>query len=160
MKTELPTERHLAEGDFFSLAFPPAGEPEGLPPHLSACDLCRRRFSEWERAAREIVGRPVLRAPDFEREVMAKVLRLQKPRSRRAVRRWSAGIAAAACLIASFWLGTRMSPRRAEPPSPSAMSARDRADDALLRDVSRLVEDDDGSGWKSLVPLPAEGGNS
>lgn len=161
MKLETPSGRHLDEGDFFSLAFPPAGEPEGLPPHLSACDVCRRRFSEWERAAREIVGRPAISAPDFEREVMARVRRLPRPRSRRPLRRWSAAIAAAACLAVAFWMGTRVSLRPAPAPAAvSAMSDRDRADDALLRDVSRLIEDDDRSGWENLAPLPAEGGSS
>jgi hypothetical protein len=42
------------------------------------------------------------------------------------------------------------------------MSAADRKDDELLRDVSRLVSnEDDENNWRSLAPLPAASeGNS
>jgi len=156
------SDRHLGDEDFFLLAFPPAGEPEGLPPHLSRCEECRRRFAEWERSAREMAGRPETPEADFERAVMARIRRLPAPRRRGTRRAWAAGLAAAACLAAAFWAGTRVS-APADRPGDAAvsMSAGDRADDALLRDVSRLVEEEDGPGWKTLAPLPgARGGNS
>jgi hypothetical protein len=41
------------------------------------------------------------------------------------------------------------------------MSSRDLADDALLRDISRLVTGDDSAAWKTMAPLPdAKGGKS
>ena len=154
------SDRHLGSGDFFLLAFPPAGEPEGLPPHLSRCEECRRRFAEWERAAREIAGRPGTPGEEFERAVMERVRRLPAPRRRGVRRAWAAGLGAAACLAAAFWAGTRLSAPRPPGDAAAAMSARDRADDALLRDVSRLVDEDDGPGWKDLAPLPGGRGGS
>ena len=157
------SDRHLGNDDFFLLAFPPAGEPEGLPPHLSRCEECRRRFAEWERAAREIAGRPETPEPGFEHAVMARIRRLPAPRRRGMRRAWAGGLAAAACLVAAFWAGTRVSvpaDDRADETARS-MSAADRADDALLRDVSRLVDEEEGPGWKALAPLPeGRGGNS
>lgn len=152
--------RHLGAEDFFLLAFPPAGQPEGLPPHLSDCEACRRRFAEWERAAREIAGRPETPAPDFERAVMERIRRLPAPRSRRTRRTWAAGLGAAACLALAFWAGTRVTPGSERFPDASgSMSAADRADDALLRDVSRLVDEDESLGWRELAPLPASPGD-
>jgi ferric-dicitrate binding protein FerR (iron transport regulator) len=158
----IPDPRHLGPEDFFLLAFPPAGRPEELPAHLSECEGCRRRFSEWERAAREIAGRPETPAPDFERAVMERVRRLPAPRSRRSRRTWAAGLGAAACLALAFWAGTRVRPVSwTFPEAADSMSAADRADDALLRDVSRLLNEEEGSGWRQLAPLPAtEGGRS
>ena len=151
--------RHLGAEDFFLLVFPPAGRPEALPAHLSECDSCRRRFSEWERAAREIAGRPETPSPGFERAVMERIGRLPAPRSRRSRRAWAPGLAAAACLALAFWAGTRVRHVSAPlPDAPESMSAADRADDALLRDVSRLVDEDEGSGWRELAPLPAATG--
>jgi hypothetical protein len=38
----------------------------------------------------------------------------------------------------------------------TGLSAQDRADDALLRDVDRLASGEDtGSGWSALAPDPA-----
>jgi len=151
--------RHLGAEDFFLLAFPPAGQPEGLPAHLSECEPCRRRFAEWERAAREIAGRPETPAPDFESAVMERVRRLPAPRSRRSRRTWAAGLGAAACLALAFWAGTRVRAVSARfPDAPATMSAADRADDALLRDVSRLVDEEESLGWRELAPLPAAPG--
>ncbi|HKB71381.1 MAG TPA: hypothetical protein VKH46_11100 [Thermoanaerobaculia bacterium] len=157
MNRARPFERHLADGDFFLLAFPPAGEPEPLPAHLAGCDGCARRFAQWQRAAREIAGRPAASGSDFERAVMAKIRALPAPRRRRARRSWALAAGAAAAVAAAFWLGARTSSRPA-PPLPEAaaasMGARDLADDALLRDVSRLVEGEETEGWKRMAPLP------
>ncbi len=173
-------EEHLRPEDFFLLAFPPSGEPEALPPHLSGCSRCGRQLAQW-RAAAEGLAAPTADAPDdFERTVMAKLRSMRSPRSRRPRRRRIAGIAAAACLLAAFGLGVRLG-RRSQPasgqpeaaaaasiraihsiPSVQTLSAEDRTDDELLRDVSRLVSgDDEENNWKSLAPMPAApGGNS
>jgi len=78
-------------------------------------------------------------------------------RGGRARRAWPWALGAAACL-AAFWAGTRIGPAVPAPDAAPAMSAADRADDQLLRDVSRLVEEDDLHGWKALAPLPGEPG--
>ena len=151
---------HLSDGDLFLLAFPPAGEPEPLPEHLAACAGCARRLGEWRRAARQVAVRPAASDEDFERAVMARVRALPSPRRRRASGFPFAAAAAAAAIAAAVWLGGRSAPRTAAPPpeaAGAAMNARDLADDALLRDVARLVAADDDAGWKTMAPLPAPG---
>jgi hypothetical protein len=156
MKPVQPAEPHLRDGDLFLLAFPPSGEPEPLPPHLAACGPCARRFAEWERAAREIAGRPESSSADFEQAVMARVRALPAPR-RRSGRAWGTGLAAAAALVAALWLAPGSRFRPVSPgPAGGAMDARDLADDALLRDVSRVVDGEDGASWKRMAPLPAD----
>src|SRR5713226_5005943 len=49
----LTSPQHLTEGDLFTLAVPPAGEPEALPRHLSECSSCSRALSEWKTAERD-----------------------------------------------------------------------------------------------------------
>ena len=167
MTEPTPREEHLAAGDFFRLALPSAGEPEPLPPHLSVCAACARQLSEWRGAARQLSSVDDEPPAGFEARVMERVRAMKTPRSRRSPRRWLAGLSAAACLLAAFWLGTRAAspPPAAAPPgsvsSTSSMTAADRADDELLRDVSRLVSSEDETSWKALAPLPpAPGGNS
>jgi len=66
---------------------------------------------------------------------MERVRALKVPRSRRAPRRWAAGLSVAACLLTAFWLGTRVGSKAEPQVRVSAMSEADRADDELLRDV-------------------------
>ena len=149
---------HLSDGDLFLLAFPPAGEPEPLPGHLAACAGCSRRFGQWQRAARQVAVRPAASDADFERAVMARVHALAPPRPRRFSRFPLAAAAAAAAIAAAVWIGERGAPPTVAPPpdaAEAAMNARDLADDALLRDVARLVAADDDAGWKRMAPLPA-----
>jgi anti-sigma factor RsiW len=155
MNSEPSRYPHLDDGDLFLLAFPPSGEPEPLPPHLSDCASCAGRFAEWERAAREIAGRPEASAADFERAVMARVRAVPRPAARRA-RAWRAGLAAAAALAGAFWVGSRTASRPVAAPaaSESAMAPGDLADDALLRDVARLVDGEEPAPWKRMAPLP------
>lgn len=160
-----PREEHLRAEDYLFLALPPAGEPGPLPAHLSACTACARQFSEWRFAAEGLAAGGENPPPDFETNVMARVRAMAIPRSRRRRRRWAAGLSAAACLLAAFWLGTRAGtrsgPGSAVRASVTSMSASDRADDELLRDVSRLVSSEDETNWRSLAPLPpAPGGTS
>ena len=159
-----PREEHLRPEDFFLLVLPPAGEPEALAPHLSVCAPCTRQLAQWRAAAEGLSASPEGPPADFERRVMEEIRSKAAPRIRRSARRWIAGLSAAACLLAVFWLGTRVG-RQAQPASHevsvASMSEADRADDELLRDVSRLVSSDDETGWKSLAPLPpAAKGNS
>jgi anti-sigma factor RsiW len=159
-----PREEHLRPEDFFLLVLPPAGEPEALPAHLSSCAPCARQFAHWRAAAEGLSASPEGPPADFERRVMESIRSTTAPRSRVSARRWIAGVSAAACLLAVFWLGARVG-RQPQPvlggTSVASMSEADRADDELLRDVSRLVSSDDETGWKSLAPLPsATGGNS
>ncbi|MGH9442648.1 MAG: hypothetical protein ACRD16_10280 [Thermoanaerobaculia bacterium] len=159
-----PREEHLKTEEFFLLALPPAGEPGPLPAHLSACGACSRQLTEWRAAAEAMSASPEGPPPGFEKQVMEKVREMRSPRRTRVSRRRLAGLAAAACLLAAFWIGTRVG-RRNEPARAAretSMSATDEADDKLLRDVSRLVSsDDEENDWRSLAPLPpAPGGNS
>jgi hypothetical protein len=149
--------RHLDPEDFFLLALPPAGEPEALPSHLSVCGLCARQLAEWQNAARALGALEGAPSEQFERVVMERVRGSRKPSSHRAVRRIRSVLAVAACLAGAFYLGTRKAPTPrppAESVSAAPMTEADRADDELLRDVSRLVSDEDAAPWKSLAPLP------
>ena len=166
MTDRRPREEHLRAEDCLFLVLPPAGEPEPLPAHLSACPACARQFAEWRSAAEGLAAGGENPPLDFETNVMARVRAMAIPRSRRRQRRWAAGLSAAACLLAAFWLGTRAGTRTG-PGSPpvrvtvTSMSESDRADDELLRDVSRLVSSEDETNWRSLAPLPpAPGGTS
>ena len=166
MTERRPREEHLRAEDYFLLVLPPAGEPGPLPAHLSVCSACARQFTEWRAAAEGLAAGGENPPPDFETRVMDRVRAIGIPRSRRRGRRWVAGLSAAACLLAAFWLGTRAGSRTA-PAAPAArvtvtaMSAADRADDELLRDVSRLVSSEDETSWRSLAPLPpVPGGTS
>jgi RNA polymerase sigma-70 factor, ECF subfamily len=161
---ERPARKASAPEDFFLLVLPPAGDPEALPPHLSGCAPCARQFAQWRAAAEGLAASPEDPPADFERKVMAQIRSKRPPRSRRSARRSIAGLLSAACLLAAFWLGTRIGgqPKHSSQEATIAsMSEADRADDELLRDVSRLVSSDDETSWKSLAPLPsATGGNS
>lgn len=166
MTDRRPREEHLRAEDYLFLVLPPAGEPGPLPAHLSACSACARQFAEWRLAAEGLAADGENPPPDFATNVMARVRAMAIPRSRRRQRRWAAGLSVAACLLAAFWLGTRAGTKTG-PSAPVAsvtvtsMSESDRADDELLRDVSRLVSSEDETSWKSLAPLPpAPGGNS
>lgn len=155
--------KHFEAEDLFLLAFPPAGEPRALPEHLSTCPACARRFAEWSRAARELAEAPDGAPADFERRVMAQIRSLRTPGRHRGVRRGWAALAAAAVLALALWLGVRG--RRPAPASEVSSdelaSPEDRRDDALLRDVSRLISGEEDSSWKDWTPLPAsEGGRS
>jgi anti-sigma factor RsiW len=153
---------HLDPEQLFLLALPPAGEPEALPAHLSECPECARQFAEWAKTCRALAAEDAEPPADFERSVMSEVRRRRAPRSHRARRRAAAGLAAAAALLLAFGIGLRVGTTRGLPPAASqaGMSAADRGDDALLRDVSRLVAEDDDAAWKDLAPLPSSGGQS
>jgi hypothetical protein len=160
MKNSPLRTRHLSSEELFGLTFPAIAGPEALPPHLSGCGDCSRALAEWRAAAADLAEVPEGPSADFARDVMARVHRLPIPRSRRWIRRGAAASAAAAALLAAFWLGTRVpdeSPAAPEARAASAMTASDRADDALLREVSRLVDSDAGGAWTTIAPVPGGG---
>jgi len=108
-------------------------------------------------AAEGLAAAPGSPPADFERQVMEKIRSMRAPRSRTPVRRWAVRLSAAACLLAAFWLGTRVARRAVPAPQTGqavSMSDSDRADDDLLRDVARLVSSEDDTNWRSLAPLP------
>jgi hypothetical protein len=156
---------HLTEADFFTLALPPAGEPEALPRHLSDCADCSRHFSEWRSAVRELgnEGMETLRgrtAADWEALEDRTIERIRRARQpKRTSLRWAVAIAASLLLFA-LALPLWRSRERAERISSAAtqvLSPQDQADDALLRDVARLArsEDDNSRLWREIAPEPS-----
>lgn len=155
---------HLTDPELFSLALPPAGEPEALPAHLSDCLACSRALFQWKTAVRELASdqaEPIeSRTEEQWRAVEDRTLEALA-RARRARQglpvRWAVTIAACLLLVALL-LPARRSVRagRAGTVTPAAeLSGQDQADDALLRDVARLVRtEDSGGSWSSLVPEP------
>jgi len=169
--TDTGRRGHLSEAELFGLAVPPAGEPEALPGHLSECLACSRALSEWKAAVRELASEEteaIDRRSDAEWTAVEDktIAAIRRARAgRRASWRWVATIAAALLLFVLALplrrVASRPAPTRASTPS-SEMSAQDRADDALLRDVARLSRGDESpdDDWISLVPDPdGNGGN-
>jgi hypothetical protein len=163
MEQEAGRERHLTEGELFTLAVPPAGEPEALPRHLSECLACSRALSEWKTAFRELGGEDAdtigRRSPQewekLEERTLA-AIRRSHVGQRRLSWRWVATIAAALLLFA---LALPLVKGRSKPAPVAAaqiagLSAQDEADDVLLRDVARLTRGDEEirSIWNSLAP--------
>jgi hypothetical protein len=160
---------HLTDPELFTLALPPAGEPEALPRHLSECGECARAFSEWKTAVADLADEEadVLRrrsATDWEAledQTIAAIGRTRIGASRHRAR-WALAAAVLALLAAALPLWLKP-PARAPAPATSAavLSAQDQADDALLHDVARLAraEDDASRFWNSLAPEPAAPGD-
>lgn len=149
---------HLTDGELMELAAPPHSAPEAVSPHLATCLRCARQLAEWKKAMADL-ARPHADPPaGFEEAVMARVRTSGLPgKSRGGSLRWAA---IAAALVAAFVLAPRVRVASIAAPA-AAMTAADRADDQLLRDVSRLVSEEDRSGWGSLVPTPSsQGGRS
>ena len=145
-------ERHLTDAELFALAVPPAGEPEALPRHLSECQSCSRSLLEWKVSVRELGEAEVdpinRRSPEqwnaAAEATMARIRRAARPsRSRRSLR-WAVGIAAS-LLILALAIPRHGAPTKtaSSAPDASGMSASDREDDRLLRDVAFLAQGDD-----------------
>ena len=149
---------HLTDGELLDLAAPPVSAPEAVSPHLAACPRCSRQLAEWKKAMAGLSNRDADPPAGFEAAVMEQVRAAALPGMRRGrAIRWAAVAAAlVAALLLAPWL------RVASIAAPAGvMTAADRADDQLLRDVSRLVTEEDRSGWGSLVPTPSsQGGRS
>jgi hypothetical protein len=159
--------QHLTDAELFTLAVPPVGEPEALPRHLSECFRCSRALQEWKLAVREIADedtealdrRTAAEWKRLEGETIA-ALRRAGPHRRAAALQWAASIAAGLLLGVLLLPAIRKSaasghaaPGRA---TAAAVAAQDQKDDALLRDVARLSQGDDGSSWSTLAPEPGE----
>ena len=154
---------HLTDDELFALVVPPAGAPEPLPVHLSDCLRCSRALAEWKRALSEIgdEDREVIDARSAdewrtaEEATLAAIRRSGAP-GRRAAKTlgWALPVAAVLALFALL-VGDRSTRDPAAFDDPSGLSAEDRADDALLRDVDRLASGEDAAnGWSELAPDP------
>ncbi|HEX7252662.1 MAG TPA: hypothetical protein VF376_07265 [Thermoanaerobaculia bacterium] len=165
-----PTDRpdaHLTEPELFTLALPPAGEPEALPRHLSECPRCSRAFSEWKAAVRELAEEEPealrRRTPeqwDALADQTLEAVRRSRIGRRRVSVRWALAAAAVAAFFAvalPVWRGRSASERPAAKEATTTLSPQDQADDALLRDVARLTRSEDESSrlWSSLAPEPS-----
>ena len=155
---------HLTDDQLSALAVPPTGAPEPLPAHLSECLACSRLLAEWKSALADLGNEDeeaIARrsAEDWEAAedaTLAAVRRAGAPgRSRARTLKWALPAAAALLLF-----GLLIGERRATPPvafdDATGLSAKDRADDTLLRDVDRLASGEEaGTGWGALAPDPA-----
>lgn len=156
---------HLTDAELFALALPPAGEPEALPAHLSECGVCGRSLQTWKTAVRELAREdagpidhrtPAQWSAAEDRTLAA--IRGSRRRSRFPVR-WAAGMAAAV-LVAVLLLPARGKSPSAPAAVPASeateLSAGDRADDALLRDVNLLAHGDSAGIWNAFAAEPGE----
>ncbi|HEV8232008.1 MAG TPA: hypothetical protein VGQ75_06645, partial [Thermoanaerobaculia bacterium] len=76
-------------------------------------------------------------------------------RGRGRALRWALPVAASLLLFA-LWIGGRQPGAPIAFDDTAGLSAEDRADDALLRDVDRLASGEEtGNGWNALAPDPA-----
>ena len=154
MDSSKTTPSHLTDAELFALAVPAAGEPEALPRHLSECQSCSRLLQEWKGAvvalAEEEVDELTRRTPEqwnaAADATMSAIRRASRPRGSRRSLRWAVGIAASLLILALAL------PRRGSTPAASTatadssgLSAADREDDRLLRDVAYLAQGDDTS---------------
>jgi hypothetical protein len=160
----LKSADHLTEGDLFTLAVPPAGEPEALPRHLSECSSCSRALSEWKTAVRDLAGsetdalsRRTPREWEALEDCTLAAIRGARVGGRRRLGWWAAAVAAAVLLFA---VALPVSLTRSGPtPGPTLaaqFTTQDQEDDLLLRDVARLsrADEETGGSWNSLAPEP------
>ena len=153
---------HLTDAELFTLAVPPVGEPEALPRHLSECFRCSRALQEWKLAVREIADddmsaldhRTTAEWESVENETIAAMRRAGQHR-RAPVMQWAASIAAGVLLGVLLLPAIRQSVSgRSGRTTAAATAAQDQKDDALLRDVDRLSQDEDSGTWSTLAPEP------
>ena len=148
------SESHLTDAELFGLAVPAAGEPEALPRHLSECQSCSRALQEWKASVQALAEEEVdelnRRSPEqwsaAADATRAAIHRAAKPRRGSRTLRWALGIAASLLIIA-LAIPRRGVPAAGagSPPDSSGLSAADREDDRLLRDVAFLAQGDDTS---------------
>ena len=150
------TERdsvHLTDAELFTLAAPPAGEPEVLPRHLSECQSCSRALQEWKTSMRDLADEDVepidRRSPEqwdaAADATMSRIRRAARPGRRQRPLRWAVGIAASLLLLALAIPrhGAPSAATAAAAQASSGLSAADQEDDRLLRDVNFLAQGDD-----------------
>jgi hypothetical protein len=156
---------HLTDDVLFALALPAAGVPEALPAHLLACPRCTRALADWKAAVRDLGDRDedVLdrRTADewsaVEDATLEAIRREGAPGRRRArTLRWAIPVAASLLVFALLVSRTTDSTPAAGPSDDTAgLSAQDRSDDALLRDVDSLASGDESpAGVGALAPDP------
>ena len=158
-----PSGEHLTEGELFTLAVPPAGEPEALPRHLSECVSCSRAFSEWKTAVRDLAEHDTdalsRRTPrewgELEDSTITALSGARIGR-KRPLGWWVAGIAAAVALFAVALPSLRVPAGPRAPAVAAQFTTQDQEDDLLLRDVAKLARADEGTGgsWSTLAPEP------
>jgi hypothetical protein len=156
---------HLTDDALFALALPAAGVPEVLPAHLLECPLCSRALADWKNAVRDLADadEDVLEKRTGEEwsavedSTLSAIRREGTPgRGRVRTLRWALPVAASLLVFALLVSGRPDSARVSEPSDDTAgLSAQDKADDALLRDIDRLASGDESSGgWGALAPDP------
>jgi hypothetical protein len=158
-------DTHLGDDALFALALPPAGVPEALPAHLLACPRCARALADWKGAVRDLEARDeaVLDRRSAEEwatvedATLAAIRREGAPgRARAKALRWALPVAAS-LVVCALLVSNRPTPAptAAALDDTAGLSAQDRADDALLRDVDRLASGDEtASGVGGLAPDP------
>lgn len=154
--------KHLTDDALFALAVPTAGVPEALPPHLMECLTCSRALTEWKTALRDLGEKDdealAARTPEewsaAEDGTLAVVRRAGAPgRGRPQVLRWALPLAASLFLVLLLVPGREVSaPTTAPIDETAGLSAQDRADDELLRDVEWLaMGEDSATEWDDLA---------
>jgi hypothetical protein len=143
------TDRHLTDAELFALAAPAAGEPEPLPVHLSRCADCSRALKDWTAALAQIgedEAAPIEnRSPERWNAAAESTMAGIRAAGRRGrpgrAARWALGIAATllVVLLAAPWRQSAdPEADRAASSGEAVLSAQDREDDELLRDVAYL----------------------
>lgn len=172
-REERITTDHLTDGELFALALPPTGAPEPLPRHFSECLRCSRALADWKISVRELADEDEQvvagRSPEEWRAVedatLSMIRRAGAPgRGGAGMLRWALPVAAS-LLLFGLLVGRgneAVAPVATVAPGSSAaavddatgLSAEDRADDALLRDVESLASGEEAA-WGELAPEPA-----
>jgi hypothetical protein len=158
---------HLSDDELFALSLPPTAEPEPLPPHLLECLRCSRVVADWKSALHELgeedeaaIDRRSAEEWRIAGDATLEAIRRSGPPGRSRVRTlaWALPVAASLFLVALF--AVRGPSARVSFDDTAGLSAQDRADDALLRDVDRMASgDESASGWSPLAPDADEPGS-
>jgi hypothetical protein len=156
---------HLTDDALFALAMPAAGVPEALPAHLLECLPCTRALADWKSAVRDLGEKDEdaldrRTSEDWTAAEDATLLAIRREgapgRGRARTLKWALPAAASLLLFAFLVTGRPDSPAASDPSDDVAgLSATDRADDSLLRDVDRLASGEENTGgWGTLIPEP------